>query len=107
MGYQGQKIKALAKVFKKEIEVIKRPRQSWWIPNEITDVVQYLKKRGIEIIKDFQVLPRRWVVERTFAWMGRFRRMSKDYEYLTHTSEAFLYASMSRIMLKRIEKCLI
>ncbi|MDB6096560.1 MAG: Mobile element protein, partial [Francisellaceae bacterium] len=54
-----------------------------------------------------QVLPRRWVVERTFAWMGRFRRMSKDYEYLTHTSEAFLYASMSRIMLKRIEKCLI
>jgi putative transposase len=37
------------------------------------------------------VVPRRWVVERTFAWLGRYRRLSKDYEYLTATSEAVIY----------------
>jgi putative transposase len=36
--------------------------------------------------KGFKVLPRRWVVERTFGWLGRYRRLSKDYEYLTETS---------------------
>jgi hypothetical protein len=47
----------------------------------------------------FQVLPRRWVVERSFAWIGHNRRMSKDYEKLCATSEAFVYAAMSRLML--------
>jgi putative transposase len=50
----------------------------------------------------FTVLPRRWVVERTFAWLGRYRRMSKDYEYLTDTGESFIYAAMIRLMLKRL-----
>ena len=45
---------------------------------------------------------RRWVVERTFAWIGRYRRMSKDYEYLTETSEAMIYATMIRLVLKRL-----
>jgi putative transposase len=46
----------------------------------------------------FTVLPRRWVVERTFAWIGRYRRMSKDYEYLTESSEAMIYLAMTRLM---------
>jgi putative transposase len=50
----------------------------------------------------FQLLPRRWVVERTFAWIGRNRRMSRDYEFLPATSEAWIYLSMIRLMLKRL-----
>jgi putative transposase len=50
----------------------------------------------------FQVLPRRWVVERTFAWLGLFRRLSKDYEFLLETSESMVYLAMSQIMLKRL-----
>jgi len=50
----------------------------------------------------FVVLPRRWVVERTFAWLGRYRRLSKDYEQLPETSEAMIYAAMVRIMLRRL-----
>jgi transposase len=54
--------------------------------------------------KGFRHLPRRWVVERTFGWIGRYRRMSKDYEYLTSSSEAMVYLTMLRLMLKRLAK---
>lgn len=50
----------------------------------------------------FQVLPRRWVVERTFAWLGRNRRLAKDYEAVPETEEAFVYSSMIRLMLRRL-----
>jgi putative transposase len=50
----------------------------------------------------FQLLPRRWVVERAFAWIGRNRRMSRDYEFPPATSEAWISLSMIRIMLKRL-----
>ncbi len=52
--------------------------------------------------KGFEVLPRRWVVERTFAWFGRYRRLSKDYEYLPTTSETMLYVAMVNLMLRRL-----
>ncbi len=51
-----------------------------------------------------KVVPRRWVVERTFAWLGRNRRLSKDYEALPASSEAFVYLAMIRLMLKRLGK---
>jgi putative transposase len=52
----------------------------------------------------FTVLPRRWVVERTFSWLGQSRRLSKDYERLCETSEALIYATMSRLMVRRLAR---
>lgn len=50
----------------------------------------------------FEVLPKRWVVERTFGWFNHYRRLSKDYERLPEMSEAAIYAVMTRIMLRRL-----
>ena len=58
-------------------------------------------KRGDQV-KGFVVLPKRWIVERTFAWLGKYRRLSKDYEYLTNTSEAMIYVAMIHLMVRRI-----
>lgn len=54
--------------------------------------------------KGFTILPHRWVVERTFGWLGRYRRLSKDYEILPETSEAMIYAAMVRLMLRRLAR---
>jgi len=54
--------------------------------------------------KGFQVLPRRWVVERTFSWKDQNRRLSKDYERLPESSDAFIYAAMSRLMARRLAR---
>lgn len=61
------------------------------------------------VVKDkgqpgFQVLARRWVVERTFGWLSAQRRLSKDYERLIETSEAFIYIAMTHLMLKRVSR---
>lgn len=64
--------------------------------------------RGIEleIVKrkeeGFKILRKRWIVERTFGWMSRYRRLSKDYEYWPKTAKNWCYASMIRLMLRRI-----
>lgn len=52
--------------------------------------------------KGYVALPRRWVVERTFAWMGRCRRLSKDYEQNTKSSESWIYLAMIRLMIRRL-----
>ena len=52
--------------------------------------------------KGFVVLPQRWIVERTFAWLGKYRRLSKDYEASSQTSEAFIYAAMVHLMARRL-----
>ena len=65
---------------------------------------------GLEIVlklgdqKGFQVLPKRWVVERTFAWISRNRRLARDYERLTESSEAFIYIAMIRLGLRRLAR---
>ncbi len=65
-------------------------------------------RRVLEIVKrsddvtGFKVLPKRWIVERTFAWFGRYRRLSKDYETLTESSEAVIYLAMIHVMVRRL-----
>lgn len=57
----------------------------------------------VKRIKDrFEVLLRRWVVKRTFSWLGRYRRLSKNYELLLEVSESLVYAAMVRLMLRRL-----
>jgi putative transposase len=53
----------------------------------------------------FAVQPHRWIVERTFAWWGGLRRLSRDYEYQVESSEALIYAGMSHLMLRRMTRC--
>ena len=53
--------------------------------------------------KGFVLLPKRGVVERTFGWFGKYRRLSKDYEYLTTSSEAMIYVAIIHLMVRRIE----
>jgi putative transposase len=85
-----------------EVEVVghaPRPRGMWvWPGMEITEEMLAVFKRP----KGFRHLPRRWVVERTFAWMGRYRRMSKDYEYLTSSSECMVCLTMIRLLVRRL-----
>jgi putative transposase len=53
-------------------------------------------------VRGFQVLPKRWIVERTFAWLGRYRRLSKDYEATTGSSEAWVTIAMIHLMVRRL-----
>ena len=50
----------------------------------------------------FEVLPHRWIVERTFGWLGRYRRLSKDYEYLPKSSEAWIRVAMIHVMVRKL-----
>ena len=80
------------------VEVVERSPRRGWIMTEDQGLV------WVSLPKTFERLPRRWVVERTFGWIGRYRRMSKDYEYLTSSSEAMVYLTMLRLMLTRLAK---
>jgi transposase len=80
------------------LEVVKH----WW-----TGVKGFWCAPGQEpptIPSGFHVLPHRWVVERTLAWLSRHRRLAKDYERLPETGETFMYMAMSRILLRRLAK---
>lgn len=73
-------------------------------PDWLNSTLGWLTDIVINLAKGFNVIPKRWVVERSFAWLGQCRRLSKDYEDLPASSEAFIFLAMSRIMLKRLAK---
>jgi len=81
-GYRGKLVGWAAEAGGWTLEVVKRPQDA----------------------AGFTLLSKRWIVERTFAWLGRSRRLSKDYEALPESSEAMIYLAMSRIMLRRLAK---
>lgn len=97
-AYAGEDLKAVALKYEKDLEVVKRPVGRIRIYNE------QWRAEWIPVERGFTVLPRRWVVERTFAWIGRYRRMSKDYEYLSNTSKTMIYLSMTKTILNRYAK---
>ena len=109
-GYQGRGKEWVEQELGLSVEVVHRtPRptsektariwaQEWAKEGREIDWQRLLARRGLE------VLPRRWVVERTFLWLSQNRRMSKDYERLCATGEAFVYVAMARLMVRRLAR---
>jgi len=105
-GYQGRGKEWVEKKLGLSVEVVRRtPKPT---PEKVARTwAEKWSKEGWQIDWQkllprwgFEVLSRRWVVERTFSWLSQNRRMSKDYERLCSTSESFVYAAMARLMAK-------
>ena len=94
-GYNGKIGEWLAERFGWALEIVKPPRRWVRVP---------AGEEPPPYPAGFIVLPRRWVVERTIAWILRNRRMSRDYEVLAETTEALVYVAMIRLMLRRLAK---
>ena len=77
---------------------------NWWSgwKNACGRLLEIVKRN--HDAKGFQLLPRRWVVERTFGWFGRYRRLSKDYEFQTETSENMVLIAMIQLMVHRLTR---
>lgn len=73
-----------------------------WVKNTCGWLLEIVKRN--RDAKGFQLLPRRWVVERTFGWFGRYRRLSKDYEFQTDTSENMILIAMIQLMIHRLTR---
>ena len=71
----------------------------YWAEGWYSRVIEIVKRTALD---RFVVLPKRWIVERTFAWLGKYRRLSKDYETLTECSEAMILIAMTNLMLHRL-----
>ena len=94
-GYAGTVVTWIEQTLGLRVTVVRKPRR--WIRAPAD-------QEPPPMPTGFQVLPRRWVVERTFAWLGRYRRLSKDYEALPATEEAWIHLAMSSLMLARLAK---
>src|ERR687889_229524 len=99
-GYEGRGKRWAEEVLGLSVEVVRKPPKP--IPEKVAEIwAEEWAKEGKAIgwerlmpPRGFRVLPRRWVVERTFTWLSHNRRMSKDYERLCASAEAFVYAAM-------------
>jgi len=92
------------------VELVERPRKP--APKEVLMAwAREWAKEGVKVdwenllpAPGFQVLPRRWVVERTFSWIDQNRRMSKDFERLPESGEAFIHVAISRLVTRRLAR---
>src|SRR5918999_2529920 len=109
-GYQGRGKEWAEQVLGLSVEAVhRRPKPT---PEKVARIwAEEWSKEGWQIDwqkllprRGFEVLPRRWVVERTFSWLSQNRRMSKDYERLCATGEEFIYVAMSRLMVRRLAR---
>lgn len=102
-GYIGKWVAWVKQTLKWSLDVVQRPdanTRGYWLPEGKELTPEQIKTfRGN---REFMVIPRRWVVERTFAWTSRNRRLAKDYERLPETGEALMYAAIVRLMLTRL-----
>ena len=95
-GYRGVDLRRwVTEQLGLSLEIVQRKSRWVWVRNDVEPEA---------IPAGFEVIRRRWVVERTFAWISRNRRMSRDYEFLTQTTEALIYVTMIRLMLRRLAK---
>jgi putative transposase len=109
-GYRGRGKRWAEAGMGLSVEVVRKPPKP--VPEEVARTwAEEWAKEGRKVDwqrlmppRGFVALPRRWVVERTFAWLDQNRRMSKDYERLCATSEAFIYAAMTRLMVRRLAR---
>ena len=72
-----------------------------WVADRLTCLLEIVSRSPAAV--GFQVLPHRWIVERTFGWLGRYRRLSKDYEEQSTSSEAIIQVAMINLMLHRLD----
>lgn len=91
LGYRGQPLREWFGEHALQQEIVQKPRRWGRYPIDVEPPP----------MPAFTVLPHRWIVERTFAWLGRYRRLSKDYEELPASGEAMIYAAMLGTMLRR------
>ena len=96
VGYRGRFVTWVQDTLGWSVEVVKH----WW--TGVAKVWVFPGQEPPEKPTGFRLLKWRWIVERTFAWIGCSRRMNKDYEYLPETSAAMVYTAMSRLMLARL-----
>jgi len=112
-GYTGQDRGAgwVEKTLGWTAEIVRHPKKL--APEEVMRAwLREFNKEGVPIDLDKLLagkgprpfLPKRWIVERTFSWLSQNRRMSKDYERLPESSEAFIYVAMSRLMARRLAR---
>jgi putative transposase len=92
-GYNGKIGEWIKEQLGWALEIVKPPRRWVRVPAD---------EEPAPYPAGFIVLPRRWVIERTIAWIMRNRRMSRDYEFLSETTEALIYLAMIRLMLRRL-----
>src|ERR687897_1511822 len=100
-GYQGRGRRWAEEVLGLSVEVVRKPPKPV-LAEKVAKACKEVDWQRLMSTKGFRVLPRRWVVERTFAWISHNRRMAKEYERLCTTGESFVYAAMTRLMVRRL-----